>query len=141
MFGNPETTPGGLAMKFYASIRLDTRKIETIKDGDKFVGSRHRVRIVKNKVSPPFRIAEFDIMSEGISREAGILEVGIELGILTKSGAFIKYGTQMLGQGREASKIYLKENPKLAKELLELIWKNAKTGKLPVEVGKEKEED
>ncbi|KKP59849.1 MAG: Protein RecA [Candidatus Gottesmanbacteria bacterium GW2011_GWA1_34_13] len=140
MFGNPETTPGGLAMKFYASIRLDTRKIETIKDGDKFVGSRHRVRIVKNKVSPPFRIAEFDIMSNGISREAGILEVGIELGILTKSGAFIKYGTQMLGQGREASKIYLKENPKLAKELLELIWKSAKTGKLPVEVGKEEED-
>lgn len=140
MFGNPETTPGGLAMKFYASVRMDIRKIETIKDGDKAIGSRHRVRVVKNKVSPPFRIAEFDIMNEGISREGGILDVGIEMGVLTKSGAFIKHNSQMLGQGREAAKAYLKENPKLTKELQEAIWKATKTTKMPVAVGKEEED-
>ncbi len=140
MFGNPEVTPGGLAMKFYASIRMDIRKIETIKDGDRAIGSRHRVRVVKNKVSPPFRIAEFDIMSDGISKEGGLLDVAIELGVLTKSGAFIKYNSQIIGQGREAAKLYLKENHKITKELSEHIWKNAKTGKVPVEVGKEKDD-
>jgi len=128
MFGNPETTPGGLALKFYASIRLDTRKIETIKEGDRVVGSRHRVRVVKNKVAPPFRIAEFDVMHDGISREGGILDVGLEQGILVKVGAFIKFGSQMLGQGREAAKLLLKENTKLAKELTEAIWKVVKAG-------------
>lgn len=92
MFGNPETTTGGLALKFYASVRMDVRKIETLKDGDKVVGSRHRVKIVKNKVSTPFRIAEFDVMGTGISREGGILDVGIEMQVLSKSGAFIRYG-------------------------------------------------
>ncbi|KKS41680.1 MAG: Protein RecA [Candidatus Gottesmanbacteria bacterium GW2011_GWB1_43_11] len=141
MFGNPETTTGGLALKFYASVRMDTRKIETIKDGDRAIGSRHRVRIVKNKVSPPFRVAEFDIMNDGISKEAGILDVGVELGLIAKSGAFLKHNNQILGQGREAAKLHLKENPKLTKELLEQIWKHAKTGKMPVAVGKEEEEE
>mgnify|MGYP001602093779 CR=1 FL=1 len=128
MFGNPETTTGGMALKFYASVRMDARKIESLKDGDKVIGSRHRVRVVKNKVSPPFRVAEYDVMHDGISKEGGLLDVGIEFGILTKSGAFIKYGTQMLGQGKEASKLYLKENVKVAKEITEAIWKVVKSG-------------
>lgn len=128
MFGNPETTTGGMALKFYASVRMDARKIESLKDGDKVIGSRHRVRVVKNKVSPPFRVAEYDVMHDGISKEGGLLDVGIEFGILTKAGAFIKYGTQMLGQGKEASKQYLKENPKAAKEITEAIWKVVKSG-------------
>src|SRR3989337_738977 len=98
MFGNPETTPGGLALKFYTSVRLDIRKIENIKSGDIVVGSRHRVKIVKNKVAPPFRIAEFDMDFDGISHEGELLDVGIELGILTKSGAFIRWGDKLLGQ-------------------------------------------
>lgn len=142
MFGNPETTPGGLAMKFYASIRLDSRKIESLKDGDKVIGSRHRVRVVKNKVAPPFRIAEFDVMHDGISKEGAIIDVGIEFNILTKSGAFIKYGSQMLGQGKEATKIFLRESPKIAKEISEAIWKVVKSGsaQTKVVVGVEEEE-
>lgn len=139
MFGNPETTPGGLALKFYASIRMDSRKIETIKDGDKAIGSRHRVRVVKNKVSPPFRIAEFDVLSDGISKDGALIDVGVEFNILTKSGAFIKYGSQMLGQGKEATKIFLRENHKIAKEIQENIWKVVKSGnaQLKVAVGVE----
>lgn len=142
MFGNPETTPGGMAMKFYASIRMDSRKIESLKDGDKVIGSRHRVRVVKNKVSPPFRVAEYDVMHDGISREGSLIDVGIEFGILTKSGAFIKYGTQMLGQGKEAAKSYLKENHKVAKEIAEGIWKVVRsgTGQTKVVVGTEEKE-
>lgn len=141
MFGNPETTPGGLALKFYASIRMDTRKIETLKDGDKAIGSRHRVRIVKNKVAPPFRIAEFEILEQGISKEAGIIDVGLELGVLNKAGAFIRFGEKMLGQGREAARICLTENPKTAKEILETVWKVFKSGQLKEKVvGKEEEE-
>ncbi|MEK7577917.1 MAG: recombinase RecA [Patescibacteria group bacterium] len=128
MFGNPETTTGGMALKFYASVRMDARKIESLKDGDKVIGSRHRVRVVKNKVSPPFRVAEYDVMHDGISKEGGLLDVGVEFGILTKSGAFIKYGAQMLGQGKEASKLYLKENVKVAKDIAEAIWKVVKSG-------------
>jgi recombination protein RecA len=142
MFGNPETTPGGLALKFYASVRLDTRKIESLKDGDKVIGNRTRVKIVKNKVSPPFRIAEMDIMGlDGISQEGGIIDVGVELNVINKSGAFLKFGTHMLGQGREAAKIYLKENQKLAKEITEAIWKQVKSGsqKPKMEVGTEEE--
>src|SRR5437868_322571 len=101
MFGNPETTTGGLALKFYASVRIDVRKIETLKDGDKVVGSRHRAKIVKNKVSTPFRLAEFDVMAgEGISREGAIVDVGVEMGIIQKSGALFRYGEAMLGQGK-----------------------------------------
>ena len=142
MFGNPETTPGGLAMKFYASIRMDTRKIETLKDGDKVVGSRHRIRIVKNKVAPPFRIAEFDINANGISKEGGILDIALELAVLTKSGAFIKHGNQVIGQGREAVKEYFMENPKAAKEISDAIWKVYRAGTVKEKVmGKEEEED
>jgi len=141
MFGNPETTPGGLALKFYASMRMDIRKIETLKDADKVIGSRHRVRVVKNKVAPPFRIAEFDILETGISKEGGIIDVGLELGVLTKSGAFIRFGEKMLGQGKEAVRIHLIENQKLAKEILEAIWKTFKTGQMREKIlGKEEKE-
>lgn len=140
MFGNPETTPGGLAMKFYASMRLDSRKIETLKDGDKVIGSRHRVRVVKNKVAPPFRIAELDIMESGISKSGGLIDVGVETGVVSKSGAFYKYQGQMLGQGREAAKMELDRNPKLSKEIEAEILKRARTDKLPVKLGEDEEE-
>lgn len=143
MFGNPETTPGGLALKFYCSVRLDTRKIETLKDGDKVIGNRIRVKIVKNKVAPPFRLAEMDIMERGgISQEGCIIDVGLEMGIIVKSGAFLKFGPHMLGQGREAAKIFLSENPKIAKEIVEEIWKKVKAGQAQnkVTVGKEETE-
>lgn len=133
MFGNPETTTGGLALKFYASVRLDTRKIETIKDGDTAIGSRHRIRVVKNKVASPFRVAEVDIMNVGgISKSGGLLDVGLEMGVIGKSGAFFKFDETMLGQGREAAKIFLDENHKLAKAIEEKIWSTAESGKTPV---------
>lgn len=143
MFGNPETTTGGLALKFYSSVRMDSRKIETIKDGDKAIGSRHRVKVVKNKIAPPFRVAEFDVMNNsGISKEGGIIDVGIEFNVLIKAGAFIKYNNTILGQGREATKMYLKENPKIAKEILDEIWKKAKEDQgEKVEIGIEEQED
>jgi recombination protein RecA len=143
MFGNPETTPGGLAMKFYASIRMDSRKIESLKDGDRVIGSKHRVRVVKNKVSPPFRVAEYDVMHDGVSREGGLIDVGLEFNILTKAGAFIKYNGQTIGQGREATKIYFKENPKVVKEIHDAIWKAVKSGSstVKVEVGKEETDE
>ncbi|MEK7534041.1 MAG: recombinase RecA [Patescibacteria group bacterium] len=141
MFGNPETTTGGLALKFYASIRMDVRKIETLKDGDKAIGSRHRVKIVKNKVSAPFRIAEFDVMGDtGISREGGIVDVGVEMGIIQKSGAFYKFVDLMLGQGKEAVKMFLKEKPDVAKKIVDEILKKNKTSGTPVEVGVEEKE-
>jgi recombination protein RecA len=141
MFGNPETTTGGMALKFYTSIRMDSRKIESLKDGDRVIGSRHRVRVVKNKVSPPFRFAEFDVMHDGISREGGLIDVGLEFNILTKSGAFLKYGQQMLGQGREAAKLYLKETPKVAKEITDAIWKVVKSGHAAAKVAMGVEEE
>ena len=116
MFGNPETTPGGRALKFYCSVRLDIRRIETLKasSGDA-IGSRTRVKVVKNKVASPFRLAEFDIMyNEGISREGGLLDVGIAAGILSKTGAWFNYGETRLGQGRENSRDFLKAHPELA---------------------------
>lgn len=142
MFGNPETTPGGLAMKFYASVRMDSRKIETLKDGDEVIGSRHRVRIVKNKVAPPFKVAEFDITAKsGISKIAGVFDVGVDLEIISKSGAFYRYGEQMLGQGKAAAIAFLEENPKMAKEIEEKIWKTVKAGTLEEKViGGEPEE-
>lgn len=142
MFGNPETTTGGLALKFYSSVRLDIRKIENIKEGDTVVGSRHRVKVVKNKVAPPFRIAEFDMNENGISHEGELLDVGIELGILTKSGAFIRWGEKMLGQGRSASASYLKENKKEAEKLEKEIrdaWGKQKEGKEKIVVGPQEE--
>ncbi len=141
MFGNPETTTGGLALKFYASIRMDIRKIETLKEGDKAIGSRHRVKVVKNKVSSPFRIAEFDVMSSGISREGGILDVGVEMGAIQKSGAFYRYGDVMIGQGKVASQEYLKENPDTAKKIVAEIMNRSRDGGTPVAVGVEEQEE
>lgn len=141
MFGNPETTTGGLALKFYASVRMDVRKIETIKDGDKAIGSRHRVKIVKNKVAAPFRIAEFDVMGSGISREGGIVDVGVEMGIIKKSGAFYRYGEEMLGQGKAATIDRLKEDQELQKKIVTEIMNKNKDEGTPVAVGIEKEED
>src|SRR3989338_6708659 len=135
MFGNPETTTGGLALKFYATMRMDVRKIETLKDGDRAIGSRHRVKVVKNKVSAPFRIAEFDVMSDGISREGGIVDVGVEMNVIEKSGAFYRFGDLMLGQGKEATKIFLKEKPDISKKIVDEILKRNKAGATPVEVG------
>ncbi|OIO14912.1 recombinase RecA [Candidatus Gottesmanbacteria bacterium CG11_big_fil_rev_8_21_14_0_20_37_11] len=140
-FGNPETTPGGLALKFYSSIRMDTRKIETLKDGDKVIGSRHRVRIVKNKVAPPFRIAEFDVLEGGISKEGGLIDVGLEFEVISKSGAFLRFEEKMLGQGREAARIFLTENQKIAKEITDAIWKVNKAGQIKDKiVGQEKKD-
>ena len=133
MFGNPETTPGGRALKFYSSVRLDIRKIENIKEGDKVTGSRHRVKVVKNKVAPPFRLAEFDIMGEeGISKEGGLIDVALELGLITKSGAFFRWGTKLIGQGRESAKSYFKEHKKDYAQLEKEIWSKVKKG-LPVQ--------
>ena len=114
MFGNPETTTGGRALKFYASVRIDIRRIASIKDGDQVVGGRTRVKVVKNKVAPPFREAEFDIMyGEGISREGDLLDLAVEKRIVEKSGAWFAYGGERLGQGRENAKQFLKENPEI----------------------------
>ena len=118
MFGNPETTPGGRALKFYASVRLDIRRIETLKSGTDAIGSRTRVKVVKNKVASPFRLAEFDIMyNEGISREGGLLDVGIAAGVLTKTGAWFNYGDTRLGQGRENSRDFLRANQEIAAKI------------------------
>jgi recombination protein RecA len=122
MFGSPETTPGGRALKFYSSVRLDIRRIETIKDGVEVVGSRTRVKVVKNKVAPPFRQAEFDIMyGTGISREGSLLDMAVELGIVKKSGAWYTYDGEQLGQGRENAKTFLGENPELMVEISERV--------------------
>ena len=118
MFGNPETTPGGRALKFYASVRMDIRRIETLKTGTDAIGSRTRVKVVKNKVASPFRVAEFDIMyNEGISREGGLLDVGIAAGVLSKTGAWFNYGDTRLGQGRENARDFLKQNPDVARRI------------------------
>ncbi len=144
MFGNPETTTGGLALKFYASVRMDIRKIEQLKDGDNFIGSRHRVKIVKNKVAPPFKVAEFNIYSAtGPSYEDGLIDVGIELDVITKSGAFLKYKETMLGQGREAARLFLIENKKVAKQIEEEINKKVRSGDASKKVvlGEEEKEE
>lgn len=127
MFGNPETTSGGMALKFYASIRLDVRRIESIKQGTDVVGNRTRVTVKKNKVAPPFKVAEFDIMyNEGISTTGNLLDLGVEHDILTKRGAYYRYNDEMIGQGRESSKEYLRDNPELAKTIDTLV--RQKTG-------------
>jgi recombination protein RecA len=118
MFGNPETTSGGLALKFYSSVRLDVRKVTSVKDGEETIGSRVKVRVVKNKVAPPFKQAEFDLMHDhGISREGDLLDLAIEDKVIDKSGAWINYGELRLGQGRENAKQYLRENPALVDEI------------------------
>jgi len=118
MFGNPETTTGGRALKFYSSLRLDLRRIGYIKSGDEVTGSRVRVRVVKNKVAPPFKETEVDFLhSEGISLEADLIDTGVTLGVLQKSGSWVLYGEQKLGQGRDTARIFLKENPKVAAEI------------------------
>ncbi len=126
MFGNPETTTGGNALKFYASQRLDIRKIGNIQEGDQIVGSRHRVKVVKNKLAPPFRLAEFDMDYNGISREGDVLDIGVERNIIEKSGSFFKMKGEVIGQGREAAKEYLKENPSVMKEIERAIWEQMK---------------
>ena len=122
MFGSPETTPGGRALKFYSSVRLDIRRIESIKDGVEVVGNRTRVKVVKNKVAPPFKQAEFDIMyGKGISREGSLLDIGVDLGLVKKSGAWYTYEGEQLGQGRENAKTFLTENPEIMVEISERI--------------------
>jgi recombination protein RecA len=124
MFGNPETTTGGRALKFYASVRVDIRRIAAIKDGDNVVGGRTRVKIVKNKVAPPFREAEFDVMyGEGISREGDLLDLAVDKRIIEKSGTWFAYGGERLGQGRENAKTFLRENPELFKKIEERVRK------------------
>jgi recombination protein RecA len=118
MFGNPETTTGGNALKFYASVRLDIRRVTSIKDGDNVIGNQVRVKIVKNKVAPPFRKAEFEItFGEGISKIGEIVDLGVEYGIIKKSGSWFSYGESRLAQGRDAVKVLLKDNPELCEEL------------------------
>jgi recombination protein RecA len=134
MFGNPETTPGGRAMKFYASVRLDIRRVETIKTGTESVGNRVRVKVVKNKVAAPFRVAEFDIMyGEGISREGGLLDVGVAVDVVTKTGAWFTFGETRLGQGREAAKDFLKANPDISAEIDRQIRAKISDISIPVE--------
>jgi recombination protein RecA len=129
MFGSPETQPGGRALKFYASVRLDVRRIETLKDGTEPVGNRTRVKVVKNKVAPPFKQAEFDIMyGKGISREGGLIDVGVEAGIIRKAGAWFTYDGDQLGQGKENARTFLRDNPDLANEIEKKILEKLGVG-------------
>lgn len=122
MFGNPETTPGGRALKFYSSVRLDVRRVDTLKRGSEMIGNRTRVKVVKNKVAPPFKQAEFDIIyGEGISKEGSILDMAVSENIIDKSGSWYSYGDIKLGQGRENARQYLKDNPEIAKEIEEKV--------------------
>ncbi len=135
MFGNPETTPGGRALKFYASVRLDIRRVETIKSGQDSVGNRVRVKVVKNKVAPPFRVAEFDVMyGEGISKEGGLLDVGVAMDVVDKTGAWFTFADTRLGQGREASKDFLRQNPPIATEIESRIRAKVAGGDVAVPV-------
>ncbi len=136
VFGNPETTPGGRALKFYASVRIDIRRVESIKQGAQIIGSRVRTKVVKNKVAPPFRTAEFDIMftpgKAGISREGDIIDLGVEYGVVRKLGAFFTYGEQRLGQGRENAKEFLAQHPEVAAEIEREIRARAAGQRMPV---------
>ena len=139
MFGNPEITPGGKALKYYAAVRMEIRRIQTVKIGDDILGIKVRVKVVKNKVAPPFRTAEFDIMfNEGISKEGNILDVGVEFGIIKKSGSWYEYGGEKLGQGRESAKVFMKENIKIRDEIEKKIRKTVnKNQEVPLEIGSE----
>ena len=131
VFGNPEVTPGGRALKFYASVRIDLRRVETIKQGNEAIGSHVRAKVVKNKVAPPFRSAEFDIMfNHGISKEGNLIDLGLELDLIKKAGAFLSYGDVRLGQGRETAKQFLAQNPDVAKEIEERIRASAATARI-----------
>ena len=142
MFGNPETTSGGKALKFYASVRLDIRRTDSIKMGQDVMGNRTRVRVVKNKVAPPFRVAEFDIMySEGISREGGLIDLGLEMGLVKKSGAWFNVGDIRLGQGRENAKEYLRQNSDVAAAIEEQIRGNMASFKIGEVASNEEEEE
>jgi recombination protein RecA len=133
VFGNPEVTPGGRALKFYSSIRIDLRRVETIKQGTEAIGSHIRARVVKNKVAPPFRSADFDIMFDhGISKEGNLVDLGVELGLVKKAGAFFSYGDIRLGQGKESAKQYLSQNPELAQEIEQRVRASAKTTNNPL---------
>ena len=129
MFGSPETTTGGNALKFYASVRLDVRRIGSVKDKDEAIGNQTRVKVVKNKVAPPFRIVEFDIMyGEGISKTGELIDLGVRAGLVEKSGSWFSYASQRIGQGRENAKTYLKEHPEAAAELEKAIRSHAGVG-------------
>ena len=142
MFGNPETTSGGMALKFYSSVRLDARRIQSIKLGSDIIGNRTRVRVVKNKVAPPFRTAEFDIMyDEGISKSGDILDLATELSLIDKRGSFYSYGDIRLGQGRENAKAFLRENPDMMNEIDMVIRQQTLSGILPMAVGEDEEMD
>ena len=133
VFGNPEVTPGGRALKFYSSVRIDLRRVETIKQGNEAIGNHVRARVVKNKVAPPFRTAEFDIMFDhGISKEGNLIDLGVETGLMKKAGAFLSYGDVRLGQGRESAKQYLVQNPELAQEIEQRV--RASAGGTPISV-------
>jgi recombination protein RecA len=127
MFGNPETQPGGRALKFYASVRLDIRKVEVIKSGLDSIGARVKVKVVKNKVAPPFRVAEFDILADGISKEGALIDAAIDHGIIEKSGTWMSYGEMRLGQGRETVRNFLRENPTLCGEIEAEVRRRAAT--------------
>ncbi|UCD99929.1 MAG: recombinase RecA [Chloroflexota bacterium] len=140
MFGNPETTTGGMALKFYSSVRLDVRRIQSIKLGSEIIGNRTRVRVVKNKVAPPFRTAEFDIMyNEGISKSGDVLDLATELSLIDKRGSFYSYGDIRLGQGRENAKSFLRENPDMMAEIDLAIRQQTLSGILPLPVGEDEE--
>ncbi|MCA9389925.1 recombinase RecA [candidate division WWE3 bacterium] len=140
MFGNPETTPGGLALKFYSSVRMDIRRKAALKDGEEVVGNRHLVKVVKNKVAPPFRQAEFDIMyGEGISKEGNLIDVGVELNIVEKAGSWYSYGEEKLAQGRLAAIDYLKDNPKVAEKIEKQIRAAMQEQGTPLELGVDEE--
>jgi len=142
MFGNPETTTGGNALKFYASVRLDVRRIQSIKLGSDIIGNRTRVRVVKNKVAAPFRSAEFDIMyNEGISKAGDLLDLATEMEIVSKRGSFFNYGDVRLGQGRENAKDYLRQNPILQTEIEAAVRQQAASGDVPLPTGGSFEED
>ncbi|MFZ2663779.1 MAG: recombinase RecA [Patescibacteria group bacterium] len=142
MFGNPETTPGGKALRYYASVRIDIRKIESLKRGDEFYGIRVKAKVVKNKVAPPFRSAEFDILfNEGISKEGNLLDVGVDLGVVKKSGAWLEYNGEKIGQGKDAARQFIKENPKVGSDIEKAIRSAMKQkGGVPLNIGADEEE-
>jgi recombination protein RecA len=126
MFGSPETTTGGNALKFYASVRLDIRRIGALKDKDEVVGNQTRVKVVKNKMAPPFKVVDFDIMyGEGVSKAGELIDLGVKANVIDKAGSWYSYSTQRIGQGREATRIFLKENPHIAESIEKLVRENA----------------